>query len=925
MNTFLGEVAKDIVSNHRNELHQIQIILPSKRASLFLKKELKKNLDSSYFLPPILTISDFVAELTEEVSISSDKLLFESYEVYKSLLKTEIEPFDSYAKWAPSLLSDISEVDYYLVDPKSIFSDLRNIKEIENWSFNEATLTQSQKSYLGFWNTILPFYLQLHKRLKEKGRITLGMAYRQLAENIDTLYHEIKSKKTYFIGFNALSNSEKTIFKFLKNNGLAEIIFDIDDYYLNITNHEAGSFYKKLKQEFSLDSAWERSNLLDANKSFHVISTPNDVVQSKVVSKLIEQQPNIISEHSAVVLSDESLLLPILQELPELVDSSNITMGYPPKFSLMHNLFMLLYKLHENSSRYSSKDIHRFHYKDFIDFIEHPVFVQTFDYNQIIKSHLIKRNITFVNLTEVLSDLDEDSKEYKAFEYLNDEVGFLFDRWTDFFQSPLTCFKHFVEFLKGHVKKEKSILEHEVMFSVWKGLNKINDIVKNYSFLKESKYFKTLFNSVLNSEQIDLVGEPLEGLQIIGMLETRLIDYENIIVTSVNEGIVPKTRIETSIIPCDLKRFYGLPTYKEKDAIYAYYFYRLLHRSNNVWFLYNAESEGMSTGEYSRFLLQLKHEFPFSSSIKEWSVEEDSSLKHHKEQLLEKDNFYQEKLNFILTEKGVSPSAINTYLTCSQDFYYKYILGLRENDEMEEEVGDNVFGTVIHNTLEDLYKPFEGKAIKEEDIKSFTSLFEPILISHFKKEYSKFYKTGKNLISFEMAKKIVRSFLKNELDFIKSTDSPLFIKSCEENLTCSVTLNINGDDITVKFKGIADRIDQYKGQYRVIDYKTGGMKDSDVSLKSIEDVIKKPKALQLMLYAYMFFQNHPEINEVSSHIFALRNLQNTNFPLSVNKEILIKRDQMMELENVLSEIISNMYDDESIIEHNDKALYCNYC
>jgi hypothetical protein len=365
-----------------------------------------------------------------------------------------------------------------------------------------------------------------------------------------------------------------------------------------------------------------------------------------------------------------------------------------------------------------------------------------------------------------------------------------------------------------------------------------------------------------------------------------------------------------------------LPTYKEKDAIYAYYFYRLLHRSENVWLVYNSDNEGFSSGEFSRYVLQLKHEFPEKSVITFSHVSQSSSFTPSEVKEFKKDAFYFKRLDYLLSEKGLSPSAINAWLSCPKDFYIKYILGLKEQEEIEEEIGDNVLGTVIHKVLEQLYAPFVGKNITETDIKNFKKSFKPLLENAFKKEYSKFYKTGKNYITFNVAEKLIDSFLSNDERAIKSTKETRII-SLEQELKMEVQIK----DRKVKLRGFVDRIDEVDGLIKISDYKSGGVKDTDVKIKSygeISVVKNKPKAIQLLTYAYTFFKMN-NASQLTSQIITMRNVNDCFYPLLVNDEPVLNTDLILHYESFLASVIDEMYDSSLPIEHNNKHLYCLMC
>jgi len=477
-------------------------------------------------------------------------------------------------------------------------------------------------------------------------------------------------------------------------------------------------------------------------------------------------------------------------------------------------------------------------------------------------------------------------------------------------------------------------MELEYLFSAKKLIQKVENKLTKTNYIQDIKTLKFLFFQLFKAESVAFIGEPLSGLQIIGMLETRALDFENVILVSVNEGVLPKANTANSFFPYELKRLYELPTYKEKEAIYANHFYRLMQRTSKAFLLYNNSTSGMGATEKSRYIEQLKEELKDQKQIEisEKIINVDIVNNKVDYNTVSKSETIIENLKK-LAEYGFSPSALNKYIQCPLDFYYSYVVGLKQEDEVEETIEASTFGNVIHKVLENLYKPLINKVLIEEDIKGLKKKLNTELEAQFKEIYSNNYDTGKNYLFFHAAKKNILAFLTQEEKLVK--DNEVIIVGLEKKAEKKFPVEINGEIIQAKLKGTIDRVDRLNGELRVIDYKTGVVNANELELKDLEKIIsdtKKSKAFQLLFYGLLMEDEMKENERFTSGIISFKRLNNGMLELlfaegrapkkTTWQPTPVERD---DYKSKLQELIQQIFDTALTFEHNEKAKYCEYC
>lgn len=860
MQTFISETLKSII-DHQNSFENTIIILPSQRAGVFLKHELKKEI-SVGFLPRILNIEEFIEEVTEFKKIDTVQLLFHFYTVYKNTEK-QIEEFDSFFTWAITVLQDFNDVDQHLINSKDLFNYIKDIERLKKWSVNKPLEeTKMMKNHFSFMERLDVYYNEFYQFLVDRKIGYQGLIYREATNKIEEYASRNNKNKFYFIGFNALNKSEEFLFQQMLLQGNTEVFWDIDELFLN-SKHQAGTFIRKYKNDWKYyltNPIKTVSSSFKNLKNIEIIGASKNVTQIKYAGEIIKK----LSSHTntAYVLADESLLPITLNSLPKEVQAINITMGYPLKDIPTTSLFTTIFQLFLNQEKLQRTTLKQFYYKDVLQFLKHPVILPLLIAN--------KRSL----FDDIALKISQDNDAFISTEQL---TSFLYKLEESSKNILLNIFKSFTssgEFIQRIldlillVKEDVIALEKEYLYRFYGIFTQLQNLQTEYDYLKNLKTIQQLFNQLIQSENISFQGEPLKGLQLMGMLETRVLDFENVIITSVNENILPKGNSQNTFIPFDVKIDFGLPTYKEKDAIFSYHFFRLLQRAKNIYLLYNSENDSFGGGEKSRFISQLLH---LKSTIKEKQIV--PKIKTEKKNLIEVS-----KTNDVLNKlkeqaiKGFSPSTLTNYLYNPLDFYKHKILRLKEYKEVEETVAANTMGTIIHDTLDALYSPLIGKIISKNDLKKLLPKVEELVIQFFKKYFhNSDVFTGKNRLIFEISKNYIERFITNEILSLKVGDE-LIIIATEKDLEAQIT--IEGLDFPIKLRGQVDRIDKLNGVTRIIDYKTGNVTASNLKVPDISTITeeKYSKAIQVLLYAYLYNENF-EASNLESGIISFKNLK----------------------------------------------------
>lgn len=878
--TFLDNLVEHLFQYNSESVSELIIVLPNKRAKVFLVEKLKEKFSATFFSPQIISIEEFIQELSGIRAIDSIELLFEFYEVYSSIPNDKYQTFEQFSNWAKTLLQDFNEIDRYLIEPNYVFSYLKEIKVLERWQLTIEEKTDLIHKQLEFWDKLPLYYSSFYKHLLEKRIGYQGLIYREAVNNLE-FYATNVSSSLVFAGFNALNQAEEKIIQHLLAIEKATILWDIDTVFINDKLHDAGMFARRFKDNWTHYKTHPFEWIVDVfnqEKNIQIIGTSKILGQAKIVSSIIDE---IVSNNSAyeldkvaLVLGDENALIPVLHSLPDTVSSLNITMGYSSKNNPVQILVAKLFKLHNNALLRNAQS-YVFYYKDVLDVLTNPIiesYVEAHPLMDVIK----KNNYTFITHQKVISLQGNGNALFDL----------LFQKWTDKPIEVLERISTILLLIKSNLEhnSEEDKLTKTFLYSIYKIINKLISYCSKNEYVDSVEILQSIYKQVVDVAEVSFEGEPLSGLQIMGVLESRVLDFETVIITSMNEGKFPAGKSVNSFIPYDVKREIGLPTFKEKDAIYTYHFYHLLLRAKNIYLLYNTESDGLDGGEKSRFITQLEVEKQPNHTLTHRTIQPNIPNIAYEKVVIPKSEKVLARLNEIATIKGFSPSALTTYVRNPLQFYFQRVLSIKEAEEVEENIALNTLGTIIHKTLEELYTPYLNTFLSVANINTMMALADVEVLKQFKEVYKEGeVKKGKNLLAFEVAKRNIFNFLKAEKTEIEKGDA---VKVLHLEISLERILEEANLPFPIKIAGNVDRIEIRNNILRIIDYKTGKVEQNNLRITTWEGLtldLKNEKIIQLLCYAFMY---EPFCNglEMEVGIVSFKNMKAGFMPFGFKKD-----------------------------------------
>jgi len=908
MQSFIEDVITKCVEE-LDDLSSVAFIVPSRRAGSFVRNAISLHLKKSIFSPEIYSIEEFIEYLSGLKKASQTDQIFALYEAYLKITPSkDKESFSIFYGWAQIILGDFNEIDRYLVDHSSFFDYLSAIQDLNHWS-NEKNKTSLINNYLKFWELLPHYYTHFSSTLLEANTAHQGLIYRKAAEDIEYYINNNVDKKHIFIGFNALNTSEQHLIQALLATGNSKIYWDAESHFMDNKTHEASLFMRGHIKNWP----YFKSNPFETihthyNKQKEIIIT--EVTQGVQLAKHIGNHLASYSkeqlDETVLVLGDESLLLPIINSLPKNIKNINVTMGIPLRQTPLASLFEHFFTLKKEHNKKG------FYYKNVITLLQQPIIQKLLvDKFEIIIRAIQQSNIIYIN--------NSDLEEILCTKELPKSLLVLFDIWND---SPVKAIKNclaLIDLLKNTLDSSEDALNIEYLFGFYKIFNKLSTLNTTHTYIEDIPTFIRFYRDTISSETIDLQGDPHQGLQIMGMLESRLLDFKHVIVTSLNEGILPAGKSSNSYIPYDLKYMYKLPTYQEKDAVYAYHFYRLLHRSEHIHLVYTSATEGVGTTEKSRFILQLEREG--IHSIQHEVATPEVAMETLPTQTITKTNAVIQTLKELFAF-GLSPSALGTYLRNPIDFYYKYILGIKELNQVEEIVAVNTMGTIIHNALEYLYKPYINKELTTVYIDTMLSKVTSVIKAQFDLiSRSINLSKGKNLIIYEVIKRYLINFLTFEKQCIQRGDQIRIIQ-LEQQLQTSLEHTLL--PFATILKGTSDRIEIRNNEVRIIDYKSGSVEPRDLAIKEWQDLLapegKYEKAFQILLYTYMLYKSDGISFPAKAGIISFKRLKNGFMPFKFGRDNLITEKTLLEFEKILLQLIYEIGNQEYPFEESNKSF-----
>ena len=936
--TFTDQIA-EYIHEKNLDLKHLTIVLPSERAKKYIAASLFKTYQKPILAPEMITIDRWIRNLSDKTVIDKTRVLVKLFKVQlENLTNEKDKSFDEFMSWGTILLSDYDEIDRYLLLSEQVFKNLADIKEIENWSFGDETLSEGQKRFMEFWDRLPDYYKRLNEVLDKENSCYMGKAYRFLSENLDVVFKADKERHFLFAGFNALSPAEMSIMKQLERMGRAHILINADNYYLDNPSHEAGRFLRDFKKELDMKALpFVEDNLKNSTKHIEIIECAQQTGQVKVAATILSEFSKEEIDETLVLLADESLIAPLLRNLPKKIGQANITLGLPLKNTSLRTWVDLIFSIQENKTRFKSEAIY---IHDLQKMWNHPFLTAVLKKEEKVaitqlETELIRKNSIFQTVTKIKIGAVPDAI-----------LAQLTQNWAGNWEIAMLAIRSLNELLFSNLSDEDAF-EKAIVQGFDQALLDFENLVKEGLPIMSLKSFRHLFQQHWNTKSIAYHGNPLEGLQIMGLLETRLLDFKKIIVLGLNEGKMPPTNPIQTMIPMDLRGYFNLPTPRDKQGLFAHHFYRLLHHCTDMWVTYTSAQESIGSNEASRYLLQLELELsrinPLITIGKQFYTIPNETSETESVQEIHKTDEILKRIDDMF-DKSVSASTLNKYLSCPLDFYYRYVMEFGEETEIEEEVESNTFGTFIHNVLEEMYTPFarhdkqgvlkaaKPKNLTSMDIDKMLKQYEGLINKEFLKYFNEdkdAFSSGKNLLSYQMALELTKRILEQEKKFIAAQTEMVFIEYLELELKADMEIEVLGEKKTLRFKGFIDRIDSIGGKIRIIDYKSGKVKEDDVVVKKInEDLIKTfsgtKHALQLALYCYLYRENYGELPAEAS-IYSLINIKDGTFPLSS------KTSSVEELINLFPDFVAQLceqiYDKELPFTHDTKAQfnYCLYC
>lgn len=923
----------------------LTIVFPNRRAALYFRKHFGEIISKPVFAPNLITIEDFISGFTTLKVPDKLDLIHRLHATYREVMgeipSSRNESFDQFYFWGDMLLRDFDELDKYMVNASGLFKDLRNLKEIESgfdylseeqraflfefWKSFGENITENKRKFIEIWAKLFHLYDTYRKQLEAEGLAYDGMLHRKVAESISPeVTRDYNAAHLVFAGFNALTKAEEIILSYFADSG-STFYWDGDEYYVNNAQQEAGVFFREYQQHASLKKTFPDSfaSHLRKKKTVNLFGSAQPSGQVKLMSQVLnnEFEKGLKSEETLIVLPDEKLLMPVLYAIPAPAEKLNVTMGYALSNTPFFGLVELLVDLQ------ISKRKGHFNHRSVMSILGHPYVVAA----SPVEANAKRKEILQHNWVHIPQSFLATTIPLHRLLFGDSEEGLL---------------PHLVSIIREIGSLEAiSDVDKEFAFQFIKILNRIQDVLgspadamgSEKERVQSLKSFLRLFRQLVRAQRIPFSGEPLKGLQIMGVLETRNLDFKNIFILSLNEGVFPSFGSKGSYIPFNVRRAYGLPTITHQDAMYAYLFYRSLQRAENVFLFYNTETDVLGQGEMSRYLQQLIYEsgLKINRHVLHNSVQPTALqpivIRKNDEVMTAIQNLNVGKAGF----RGISPSAINVYLECKLKFYFKQIASIREPKEVDEDVDARILGNFLHKVMERFYRNLsakkKSKLVEQGDFEGSEVIVNRLIDEMF---IENFRLNPNEKVDYEGQRLIVREIVKRFASRILQQDkarSPFVMEAVEAQ---GLLYNIKIDHAPgyVVIGGMIDRIDRKDNELRIIDYKTGRDKLEFDSLDSLfeRDVNRNKAAFQTFLYALLYKANQPTqgmkvlpglINR--DYLFG----KQPDFGFRLKKgEVVEATDQIMnEFELHLRKILEEIFNPEEVFDQVVQIETCSYC
>ena len=956
MKPFLYQVATLFYQQYGAEIHRLAFVFPNRRAGLFFQKYLSEISEKPLFSPSILTINDLFMQLSGKHPADKIQMLFRLYELYKQRSGSS-ESFDEFIYWGEMLLNDFDDIDKYMVDARMLFRNVSDLKSLDDdfnylspeqvqairsfWSsFYPKGDSPNQQHFLELWEILYDLYAGLRTSLAKDGCGYDGMIFREVVEQLEKEpMSDFPFDQVVFVGLNALSVSEERLLLALQKKGVADFYWDYVGPWVTDPDNKASFFLERNLRLFPSRMQLPATEPVQAE--IRVMGVPSAIGQAKQVYPILqaladEQQLTDESAlRTAIVLPDEHLLVPVLNAIPEAIQHINVTMGYPlagtPVAALMEYILTL-----QKNIRYIDR-VPVFYFRDVLPILNHQYVMAAApeEVSQLVKDMTAGNRIYVhaadLNRHELLSILFTPVQNTEE----------LSDYLIHVLEALNACLRNNRpnpddEEMISNSTQTTADIEQEFIFHYFATVNRMKEVMREAKIeMRLDTYFR-LLKRMTDLITIPFEGEPLSGLQVMGVLETRALDFDRLIILSMNEGIFPLKKAANSFIPYNLRRGFGLPTYEHQDSVWAYHFYRLIRRAKQVTLLYDTRTTGLQTGEVSRFVHQLRYhyQYPLIDELVVYDVASSAVPPISVQKTAEVEKLLSDFLSG--GTRALSASAINTYLDCPLKFYFSVLEQIQEEDEITETVERDVFGSILHKVMEDLYAPFKGKLVTADLLKLLRK-DQPLLTGTIARAFAElFFKSpvvrpleGENFLTGEMIRKYAEKILEQDARF-----TPFHYIESEKKVRATITLS---DKRVVQLKGFIDRVDSLDRVLRIVDYKTGSGKLEFESVEGLFDKEAKdrPKAvMQVFLYAWMY-QQLPEYTgmPIQPAIYYLRTLFQRSFnPVVEQKKGRGKADKVnsfqdfvADFEGKLRQCLDEIFNLDIPFTQTETGKACAYC
>lgn len=953
MESFLKLVAADLYKHTEGNLAHTAVVFPNKRAGLFFNEYLAQESDSPIWSPAYVSISELFRSLSPWEVGDPVKLVCELYKIFRRETQST-ETLDDFYFWGEMLISDFDDADKNRVDTDKLFSNLQDLRNImddytfiddeqeeairqffQNFSIERRTALKER--FISLWNVLGNIYKGFRESLASQNIAYEGMMYRHVIEHLDV--DKLPYEKYIFVGFNVLNKVEHTLFTQLKDAGKAVFYWDYDEFYMKenrqAVTHEAGEFIRRNLRDFPSPLSGELFKNLSKPKEVHYIASSTENAQARYLPQWIRNNLTTPEKETAVVLCNEALLQPVLHSLPAEVKHVNITMGFPLSQTPVYSFLIALLELHTHGFNFKSG---RYTFQSVVTLLKHPYTRQLTGQAELLEKELTRNNRFY----PLPGELGKDEFLTRLFTPLSGNLN-LCIRLSETLQQVAGIYQANTSGTEDTDAFNQ--LYRESLFKAYTTINRFRTLIEEDELTVQSETFRRLLVKVLSATNIPFHGEPAIGMQVMGVLETRNLDFRHLVLLSVNEGQLPKSGGDSSFIPYNLRKAFGMTTIEHKIAVYAYYFYRLLQRAERITLMYNTSSDGLNRGEWSRFMLQFLIEWPHP--ITRQFLEAGQSPQGTSPITVEKTPDVMRRMQSLFDVRAnpkakFSPSALNYYLDCPLKFYYRYVAGLSAPDEVSAEIDSATFGSIFHYAAEHIYKDLttHGKVINKEALETLLRnevKLQDYVDTAFKKLFfnvpqnEKPEYNGVQLINSAVIARYLKQLLQNDLRYAPFT----FIAS-EMEVDEPIDIQTPKGVIKSRIGGIIDRMDSKDGTLRIVDYKTGGDADTPPHVESlfIPDKKRSNYVFQTFLYAAIMCRKQPTMKIAPALLYIHRAATETYSPViqmgeprkpkeAVEDFSKYEKEYRERLQGLLEEIFNpeKSFTQTEIIE---KCTYCDF-